>query len=383
MAFRRTVDGIAANLVELDADMTRQLLDASTGLSGKTAAVWADASERLTRLWQGQLALRQVEARIDDMRDGRRSVPPRVLEAIVGILEGPSVELPAPPDRGRRLTSAAPATEAWTVENAIESLSGDYDAVMDVVAQVGRIWGDVTDQMAGLATELSDLGRLAGQLELGLSNELAFTRRALEEAEETARTDPLAFQPSALEVLCTRVHRARQMVDGAMRERDASMRDCDALDSRLAEAAALLAECDSAFGRLKERVVVPAAEWAKLDSDRRELERLQDEGQLVRRTSNAPLIHGLAARVDALLRELRRLGGVAASGVEHRDELRGLLEAYRAKAQAFGIEERPEIEEQYAALRALLYNAPCDLSTADNLLTKYRRAINGSGRYES
>ena len=55
--FRAVLDRTTASLVELDADVTRQLLESSTSLRGATAAAWADASRRHADLWRGQFAL--------------------------------------------------------------------------------------------------------------------------------------------------------------------------------------------------------------------------------------------------------------------------------------------------------------------------------------
>jgi hypothetical protein len=372
---RTTVEGVTANLVELDADVTRQLLEASTGLAGKTATAWSEVSTRLTRLWQGQQALEQVLARIDVLQGGRRSLPPRVLEAIADILQGPSVELPAPPDHGRRLTADPHATESWTIDAALDLLSNDYDAVIGAVTAVGRVWGELSDGMVALAAELSDVERLVHELDLGLSNELAGIRRALDEARAVARTDPLDFDGAIVVELSGRVHQARHVVDEAMGQRAVITIDCDSLDSALARALALLEECRGGRRLGDEKVVVPVSEWAARERDGQELERLQAEIRLARRNTDAGAVKRLRAQVDAVLSDLGRLSAFAASGVVRRDELRGLLEAYRAKAQAIGVEERPETDRLYGQLREVLYSAPCDVEAADMLLADYRRAI--------
>jgi hypothetical protein len=379
VALRSSVEGVTANLVELDADVTRQLLEASTVLAGRTATAWTDAAVRLTRLWQGQLALQHVLARIDALRAGRRSLPPRMVEAIAEILEGPSVDLPAPSDHGRRLTATAHATEHWTIGAALDSLSKDYDVVLNVVNTVGRIWGDEAERMAALAAELSEVERLVRELDLGLSNELAAVRRVLDEAKTVARTDPLAFDGAALAALSGRVRQARQVVDAAVAQRADVTRDWDALDAALAEASSLLEHCRDGLGRAGDKVVVAASEWAAFESDGRELDRLQAESGLARPSADARSVRGLRVQVDAVLQDLRRLTGFATSGLARRDELRGLLEAYRAKAQAFGVEERLEVDELYGQLRDMLYSAPCDVEAADALLADYRRAIGQAG----
>jgi hypothetical protein len=54
---RSLLDVTTGRLVELDADVTRQLLESSTSLRGVTAVTWADASSRHAALWRAQFAL--------------------------------------------------------------------------------------------------------------------------------------------------------------------------------------------------------------------------------------------------------------------------------------------------------------------------------------
>jgi hypothetical protein len=58
-----------------------------------------------------------------------------------------------------------------------------------------------------------------------------------------------------------------------------------------------------------------------------------------------------------------------------RAELRGLAEAYQAKAAAAGLAEDPVLGERFAALRSLLWRAPCDLAAARPLVAEYGRAV--------
>jgi hypothetical protein len=375
MTLRSTVEGVTANLVELDADVTRQLLDASAGLTGKTAAAWADASKRLTRLWEGQLALQQVLDRIDTLRAGRRSLPPRVLQAVCDVLEGPSVELPAPSGQGRRLTDTAPPTEGWTIEAALDSLSDDYDAVIGVVTAVGRVWGESTEHRATLAAELSEMGRMARELDVGLSTELAAMRRALDAAETSARTDPVGFDATVVEAMFEQVRQVRRVIDDARQQRASVARDFEAFDTAVARASVLLEECRKGLGRLEAKVVVPPSQWDVLDHTGRELEVLRAKGELARRSTDARSLGSLRTRVDVLVQGLRHVAEFTGSGLARRDELRGLLDAYLAKAQAMGVEERPEVDDAHGQLREMLYSAPCDLDAAEVLFTDYRHTI--------
>jgi hypothetical protein len=58
-----------------------------------------------------------------------------------------------------------------------------------------------------------------------------------------------------------------------------------------------------------------------------------------------------------------------------RDELRGRLAAYRAKAAARGLAEHPDLTTQYARARELLFTAPCDLRTSTRAVHDYQQTL--------
>jgi hypothetical protein len=70
--------------------------------------------------------------------------------------------------------------------------------------------------------------------------------------------------------------------------------------------------------------------------------------------------------------ELREL---ADGLLARRDELRGRLEAYRAKAAGLGYAEHDALTEAHAKARELLYTAPCDLRAATRAVFAYQQAL--------
>src|SRR5262249_20633564 len=61
--------------------------------------------------------------------------------------------------------------------------------------------------------------------------------------------------------------------------------------------------------------------------------------------------------------------------MDRRDELRGLLEAYQARAAKLGRAEDSELDARYDRARDLLWTAPCDLSAAPAAATGYQQAV--------
>ena len=75
----------------------------------------------------------------------------------------------------------------------------------------------------------------------------------------------------------------------------------------------------------------------------------------------------------------RRAGAL----LDRREELRGLLDAYQARAARLGGAEDTDLDARYARARELLWTAPCDLSAATAAVTGYQQAVlalTGRGR---
>lgn len=81
------------------------------------------------------------------------------------------------------------------------------------------------------------------------------------------------------------------------------------------------------------------------------------------------------ARLEQAAAALAEAGRRYAAPLTERAELRGLAEAYRAKAAAAGLVEDPALDAQFAATRAELWRAPCDVAAARSLVETYGHAV--------
>jgi hypothetical protein len=69
------------------------------------------------------------------------------------------------------------------------------------------------------------------------------------------------------------------------------------------------------------------------------------------------------------------LSRTAAAAIDKRDELRGLLRAYKAKAARLGAAEDQDLSARHDQAYGLLWTAPCDLAAAEAAVVAYQRAI--------
>ena len=90
----------------------------------------------------------------------------------------------------------------------------------------------------------------------------------------------------------------------------------------------------------------------------------------------------LAAELDRCEAELAAAGAqtadvrqTAAAALDKRDELRGLLRAYKAKAARLGAAEDRDLAARHDEAHGLLWTAPCDLAVAEAAVAAYQRAI--------
>ncbi|MCQ0007646.1 hypothetical protein [Actinomadura madurae] len=83
----------------------------------------------------------------------------------------------------------------------------------------------------------------------------------------------------------------------------------------------------------------------------------------------------LERAADEALERARGDLRLSAGLLDRRGELRGRLEAYRAKAARLGLAEDERLTVLYGEAREVLWTAPCDLRRATTVLAEYQRAI--------
>ncbi len=374
--FRTVLDRTTGNLVELDADVTRQLLESSASLRGVTAESWLDASRRHAELWRGQFALESVLTQIAQTRGSRRSLPQATLIRLDELLGTECVELPRPPSAGApKLTEGPAPTISLTIQEALRQMSEDYEVVARVVASVADVWGEPVERLRQVAGDVEELEQWLRDQSVRRPNELQTIALAVSETQATARDDPLALSPTAVPELQTRVARLRASLEEVLRGRQERLADLAAVEESIAAGRAATAACRNDLDRAALKILVPDETWGTLERVEQEFAGLAREAEVARQPGAAGSCAVLAARAEELTSEVSRLVATGDSGLRARDELRGVLTAYQAKAQSLGLAESIELAELFAAARDVLYAAPCDLEVAEQRVLEYQRAI--------
>ena len=373
------VSRLGSVLFDLEGDITRRLLDEST-LSGRTDTEWKVAGDRIGVLWSWFGAL---SAQVDACRErrGQGRLKDRELAELAAALNAPSITLP--PESVRLAAACMPEvrlSDPCAIRPLVDALSITYQAVAELVARVSAAWDQGLPRLDELSSALDTAVGAASRAGVRAPNEAAPAQRRLGELRTLVGSDPLAFDPAVVGPVAEAVERVRVAVSDAVAARGDLSGDLDLVDGVLRQAAL---DADQAIRRHAEAVekVAPLESLsAPLAALTTEIGRSQAVLTALRDPSadwqdSARGLRALQPRAAAAADEARRLAAAAAAPLDARRELRGRLDAYRAKAQSVGRAEDLALEERYQAAQTCLYTSPCDLDQARRLVAAYQEGF--------
>lgn len=307
---------------------------------------------------------------------------------ISGLVDGLWARYPALSEAGERIDAAIARRDTTDVAAIVRDagpllreMEADADRASSLIDALGGAWRDAVPRLDALRARLDAAVAAAEALGVAGDPELAAARMVVSDATAQATADPLGAGVDDADRIVERV--GRRFADLAQ-TRASIGADLDAAGALLDELAALVAAGLGARTAAETRIVdagglVPALEKSVLDAGDRAL-----RPWLARLRSQAAAgawevaAKGLLAW-QAEAAELRaRAESVAAANrapLERRNDLRGLLDAFRAKAAAHGLAEDPALTARYRAARDVLYAYRCDVRRAETLVREYGRAI--------
>ncbi len=375
-------DTIQANILELDGSFGKRLLAGAT-LTGQSRDSWERTAAALAGLWDTFTAYSAVIDRASDIL----SQPGRIQAARVGeavsLLTGPSVRLTraVAPLSQRELTSGGQTQ--LTPQATVREMRGSFSEVAAVLTAAENVWNEISEGIRQITSDLEVAKRQLPGLDLAeLAGALTQAENSLRELREQLNSDPLTFWTGG-QVDTSKLNRVRQQAGAAVAQVNELARVRTDADRRLAEIAAAIAEAQQAWQdatvareRTTARVAAPTGDP------------LPDVSWLVRRTSGLTELKTagrwtrLASELDAIdkqaaniIRRCKEAEQSATGLLEQRDQLRGLLDAYRAKAGGIGAAENADLDQRYQQAKNLLWTAPCDLAAASAAVNGYQQAI--------
>ena len=364
---------VSANLVDLELDPDRQLVDAGA-LTGRSADRWAATTAAVTELWRRRALLEALLDRADQLATPRRA------DELRALLDGPSIELSSVdvPIGKRQLLGAARPEERCTPQQLLSEMSVAFDDVKAAIAAIAGAWERLLPQLEAVRRLLAETVGLATELDERRPSELERAAQTVERLGETITADPLTVEPAEIEALRDRIRSLRDDFAATIALKhgfEGSMLAARQLIGRLQAAGA---ESREAREELLLKITAPvAAEPAAGNGDRLEAELTPIAHQAAagdwrgaRRALDA-----LTARAQSLLDEAYGTRDASRAPVEARNQFRGLLEAYRIKAARLGRAEDPQLMRIFAQAERVLYTAPTDLAVAAQLVRSYQQAL--------
>ncbi|MEW2517913.1 hypothetical protein [Actinacidiphila alni] len=386
-------EAIESSLLALQDHSGRRLLEGAE-LTGVTKERWVETDAAITLLWAHFEAYTETIGAARELRAKRRWPTQTELTRLTELLRGDGVTVTgaATPDAARSLTGPARLTERLSLKKVLKRMNGWYDQAMETVAAADSVWSALPARIDLLAAETRRVRSLAQSVGVRpgahpAGDELESLIEELAELRARTVSDPLAFWRAApspgrpdterYDQAGRRLEEIRREVEAVLHVRDDAEHRLLRLRDVLSRADRTLTEARSARVEVLSKILasdVPAVSGpaAALHEQLAAAEEFWRGAQWHRLS---PLLDGLEERADEeLLRARDSLTAVTAP-LAVRAELRGRLDAYRAKVARLGMAEDPLLIERYDQARRLLWSAPCDLAAADRTVQRYQQAV--------
>jgi len=393
-SWNQRLAAIADNLLQLQSDPTYQVLTGTGGatplqLTGETAKRVLPALKAIETIFHQFSLLQSVIDRAAQLRKDLRPVFGRdqTLREIEALLVGASVQLPADAVslKDRTLLSGARGTLSVQPEQLLAGMAKAFGEARDAVLLVSGAWDELAREFDAAETQLRGLRALDANGEA--SRVLDQAERALATVKEQVQNDPIAAREALkTQVLPALAEAARELETRRRLQRQMAAARTTLERLRQTESdlqAAAAANRDKILGGGSDPNAFAAAQSASLAAW---LERLEARNGQERATTIArgldnfekALNQAVEASVQALQRERAPL--------ETRSELRGRLDALKAKARVYGVAEDAALAGLAGQAEELLYARPTDLARSAAAVEAYERKLAmpaGSKQHES
>ncbi|BCM66983.1 hypothetical protein ACWDUC_38030 [Streptomyces tricolor] len=392
-------EAIETSLLALQDHAGRRLLEGAE-LTGVTHERWQATEAQITQLWTYFDAYTAALRGAREIRARRRWSSREDLAELTELLRGASVTVPGG-GTGR-------LSETFSLSALVDRMNELYATSLDMIVAADAVWSALPARIDLLAAELQRTRSLAHSVgvrpgEHPAGDDLERITRTLAKLREDVVRDPLAFwvpaegssAPGGGRPDTTVYDRQARALEDVRREIDAVLtvrQDAEArlirLRDVLSRADRTLAEARTARGEVLAKIA--ATEVPVVSGPPTALQEQLATAAEYRRQAQwhrlSPLLESLEEKAeDELLRARESLTAVTAP-LAVRAELRGRLDAYKAKVARHGLAEDPLLVERYDAARRMLWSAPCDLRVAEQAVLRYQQAaaelLGGGGTAE-
>jgi hypothetical protein len=337
-------------LLEIELDHTREQLEKSS-LTGVTATAWMTAAAEFASAWEAQTLLDDHLARARRARGAER-------ERLLGT--GAHDEL-------------------------LARCSAPLAAMRELLVRVADAWDAYVPRLTTVNATVRACADLLDELGAPPQPDLARAREELAALTDAVARDPLGAPVERIATLEQAVAAARSSVE--------QLRDfrTDA-EHRLSEARALLdevrcAEQDARDAHLTAQEKIAGAQLpapvAVPDDLAAELDRVADLARSAAWPEACDRLYRWQLDATRARDEAQAIAAANRAPIATRDELRGRLNAYQAKAHRLHLLEDPELAALHARAHRMLHTAPTDLDAAADVLRRYQAGLSSNAERET
>ncbi|MFF8311251.1 hypothetical protein ACWGLP_31075 [Streptomyces lydicus] len=390
-------EAIETSLLALQDHAGRRLLEGAD-LSGTTKERWAATERSITVLWSLFDAYTATLEAAREVRARRRWPSPEDLAELTELLRGDGVTVPGTADEGTDQESGpAGRGERYSLEELVDRMNGLYARSLDVIVAADAVWSALPARIDLLAAELQRTRSLAHSVgvrpgEHPAGDDLERITDELARLRAQVIADPLAFwvssstgssAPGGGRPDTARYDRAARALEDIRREVAAVLDVRQDAEQRLMQLRDVLSRADRTLTEARQArgevlAKIAASEVPAVSGPPTALhEQLAAAAEYRRRSlwhRLSPLLDSLEERAEDELHRARESLTAVTAPLAVRAELRGRLDAYRAKLARHGLAEDPLLVERYDIARRMLWSAPCDLRAAEHAVWRYQQA---------
>ena len=387
--WKQKVNLIGQNLIDLHGLPSYQRLAGQypyppAQLTGITQARVTPAIEAMNELFQQLDLLNQTIERASQLRKQlpRFLASDQKIKEIAQILTTPSIQLSIvqTPLAQRGLLSAAETAEAIAPEKLLLVMTNAFNVAKNVVLAVDTAWLSLEPSLAAAEAEIFSLQIDAERLNQSSLSELATAQETITSLRSSLDSDPLGVSANFDQEIKPKLAKVRTTLQQFVQQKTQIQDKIAAAHKYLTTLTKLNSANTTAYAESQLKVSKPklktpldSTQIAALSLWLTRLETKFHEGLL------NPVSIGLenwTTKVKQYMASEEQAYHVNIAPIETRKELRGRLDALKAKALARGVVEDTVLVELAQTAKQLLYTRPTDLEKATELISQYEKRLN-------
>jgi len=387
-AWQASIDVVAQNLTDLRALPVYQRLSGSPGfekarLTGETATKVDAALDLMCQLFEH---LDRLYLILNDAKHVRRDLPSLFgaedkLREIDRLLNTASIDLPSitTPVASRDLLSI-PVTERKIEPRALlEMMMQAFDQARSIVVEIEDTWRGLDMTITRAELEIVDFKEKM----IPPPTELLGAEARIKQIRKEIDQDPLKARSAFTTSIEPLLARLRKELEEAVRAQNEARQGLEKARDAFRKLVDTNTQAVAAAGDSQTKVAPNDLAALRTPVDQATMDALgkwlDTLGAKINEGLAKPVLVGLD-RWKVQAAQAARTADLALAAnrgpINERRELRGRLQALKAKAQAMGLAEQTELSDLATRASKLLYDRPTPLTEARDLVRQFERSLN-------